>query len=140
VNTTAIRQAGAPLGFGNAIFTGNLKDIPLPKSERSADRWFNTNAGFNKVSSQQLANSIRTFPLRFSGVRSDGQASWNFSLLKDFRFGERASAQFRAELYNAGNHPNFDVPNTTPTNSSFGISTQAVSEPRNWQFALRFKF
>ncbi|MDP2998724.1 MAG: TonB-dependent receptor [Bryobacterales bacterium] len=140
VNTTVIRQAGAPLGFGNAIFNGNLKDIPLPKSERRAERWFNTNAGFNKVSSQQLANAIRTFPLRFSGVRSDGQASWNFSLLKDFRFWERVSAQFRAELYNAANHPSFDVPNTTPTNSSFGMSTQAVSEPRNWQFALRFKF
>lgn len=140
LNGAVIRQAGAPLGFGNAIFTGDLKDIPLPKDQRSPDRWFNTRAGFNTVTSQQLANNIRTFPLRFSGVRGDGQASWNFSLLKSFRIRERLSAQFRAECYNAGNHPSFDTPNTTPTSSSFGISTQAISEPRNWQFALRFMF
>lgn len=140
LNSTIIRQAGAPLGFGNAIFVGNVGDIPLPKSERSPDRWFNTNAGFNKLTAQQLANNIRTFPLRFSGVRGDGQASWNFSLLKNFKIWERLGAQFRAECYNAANHPSFNTPNTTPTNSSFGISTQAISEPRNWQFALRLTF
>jgi len=32
------------------------------------------------------------------------------------------------------------VPNTTPTNSAFGASTAVVSEPRNWQFAMRVKF
>ena len=33
---------GAPLGFGNVIFNGDIKDIALPRSERSVDRWFNT--------------------------------------------------------------------------------------------------
>ena len=28
-------QTGAPLGFGDAIFTGNLSDIPLPVGQRS---------------------------------------------------------------------------------------------------------
>jgi hypothetical protein len=139
LNSAVIRQAGAPLGFGNAIFVGNLGDIPLPKDQRGPDHWFNTK-GFNTVSSQQLANNIRTFPLRFSGIRADGQASWNFSLLKNFKIWERLTAQFRAEVYNAGNHPSFDVPNTTPTNSAFGASTAAVSEPRNWQFALKLTF
>ncbi len=139
-NGTAIRQAGAPLGFGNAIFVGDVKSIALSKDQRGPDRWFNTTAGFNTVSNQQLANSIRTFPLRFSGVRADGQSTWNFSLLKTFKLYERLNAQFRAEVYNAGNHPSFDVPNTTPTNSSFGAVTAVVSEPRNWQFALKLTF
>jgi hypothetical protein len=139
--STAVRQAGAPLGFGaDPLFAGNIKDIPLPKSERSPDRWFNTNAGFNKNSAQQLANNIVAFPIRLSGVRADGQNTWNFSLLKNWKLKERVELQFRAEAYNAMNHPSFDVPNTTPTNSSFGASTAVVSEPRNWQFAMRVKF
>lgn len=140
MQSTAIRQAGAPLGFGSALFTGNLSDIPLPKSERKVDRWFNTNAGFNKVAAQQLANNLIVFPSRFSGVRADGQSSWNFSLPRNYKLVERATLQFRAEMYNAMNHPVFDVPNTTPTSSSFGASTATLSEPRNWQFALKLNF
>ena len=140
VQSTAIRQAGAPLGFGNALFNGNLKDIPLPKGERSVDRWFNTNAGFNRVAAQQLANNLITFPLRFAGIRADGQSSWNFSLLRNYKIVERATLQFRAEMYNAMNHPVFDVPNTSPINSAFGASTATLSEPRNWQFALKLNF
>jgi hypothetical protein len=45
-----IRQAGPALGFGNAIFNGDLHDIPLPKDQRDVDRWFNTAAGFNRDS------------------------------------------------------------------------------------------
>jgi outer membrane receptor protein involved in Fe transport len=140
LNGTAIRQSGTPLGFGNALFIGHVEDIPLPKDQRSPDRWLNTDAGFNKVSAQQLANNIQTFPIRFSGIRSDGQSTWNFSLFKDFRIAEKAKAQFRAEVYNSMNHPSFDVPNTSPTNSSFGTVTAVVSEPRNWQFALKLSF
>jgi hypothetical protein len=64
---TVIRQAGPPLNFGNVIFKGNLHDIPLPKSERTVDRWFNTEAGFNRNATEQLGSHIRTFPLRLSG-------------------------------------------------------------------------
>jgi hypothetical protein len=140
LNGTVVRQSGTPLGFGNALFVGNIKDIALPKDQRSPDRWFNINAGFNRVSAQQLANNIQTFPIRFSGIRSDGQSTWNFSLLKNHRIGEKAAVQFRAEVYNVMNHPSFDVPNTSPTNSSFGIVTAVVSEPRNWQFGLKINF
>jgi hypothetical protein len=137
---TVVRQAGAPLGFGNALFTGDIKNIALPADQRSPDAWFNTNAGFEKTTAKQLANNIQTFPIRFSGVRADGQSTWSFSLIKNYKIKERVTAQFRAEVYNAMNHPSFDVPNTTPTSSSFGIVTAVVSEPRNWQFALKLKF
>jgi hypothetical protein len=140
LNGTAVRQSGSPLGFGNALFIGNLSSIVLPKDQRTPDHWFNTDAGFNKVSAQQLANNIQTFPIRFSGIRSDGQSTWNFSLFKNFKFAEKVNAQFRAEVYNSMNHPSFDVPNTAPTNSSFGTVTAVVSEPRNWQFALKLSF
>jgi hypothetical protein len=47
---------------------------------------------------------------------------------------------FRAEVYNTMYHPSFDAPNTSPTNSSFGTVTAVVSEPRNWQLALKVTF
>ena len=48
-----------------------------------------------------MANNIRYSPLRFSGIRSDGQARWDFSAIKNFKFKERVTMQYRAECLNA---------------------------------------
>ena len=140
LNGTVVQQSGAPLNFGNVIFYGNVRDIPLPADQRTAERWFNTAAGFERTSTKQLANNIRTFPLRFGFIRGDSQNTWNFGLAKNFNIWERLSAQFRAEAFNALNHPSFADPNMNVTNSNFGVVTQASSEPRSWQFVLRLKF
>ncbi len=140
LNADEVHQSGAPLSWGNIIFNGDIHNIPLPADQQSADQWFNTRAGFNTVSSQQLANNIRTFPLRFGGIRAEGQTIWNLSLMRNYHIVERLSAQFRAEVYNVANHPVFAAPNTTPTSSAFGTITSDVSEPREWQFALKFVF
>jgi hypothetical protein len=133
-------QSGQALGFGNALFIGNIEDIALPSSQRNADRWFNINAGFNRASNQQLASNIRTFPLRFSGVRGDAQNRWDISALKNFTIVERLRMQFRAECFNALNHTNLNNPNTTPTSSSFGVITGTASQARTFQFALSMEF
>ena len=135
------RQSGAPLGFGNVLFTGDIKNIPLAASRRDVDRWFNTDAGFNGTRSAQLASNIRTFPLRFSGVRGDDQRSWDFSIVKKFHLhGERTTLQFRADVYNAWNQTNFANPNTAPTNSAFGRITATAGDARNWQLGLKLAF
>jgi hypothetical protein len=134
-------QSGAPLGFGNAIFNGDLKNIELPSGQRRVERWFNTDAGFNKISSQQLGNNIRTLPLRFGGIRGDNQVRWDFSIIKSFPIREQARMEFRAETYNAWNQTSFGNPNTTPTSSAFGTVTSVVSPSgRSWQFALKLVF
>ena len=135
-----VRQSGAPLGFGNSIFTGDLKSIVLPKDQRDVDRWFNTASGFNKDTAQQLQSNVRTFPLRFSGIRGDGRATWDFSAIKNFPIAEKAVMQFRAECFNSWNHANFNNPNTAPTSSSFGMITGVSTDPRNFQFSLKLKF
>ncbi len=134
------KQSGQPLGFGNAIFNGDLKAVPLDKSVRTVDRWFNTEAGFNRSSAQQLSQNIRALPLRFSGIRGDTLSRQDFSVIKNFRVTERADFHFRAEVYNAWNHPSFANPNTTPTNSTFGRTTSTQNDPRGWQFSGRLKF
>jgi hypothetical protein len=50
------------------------------------------------------------------------------------------TVQFRAEAYNAWNHASLDTPNTTPTSTAFGTITNTISEPRGFQFALKFTF
>lgn len=134
------RQSGEPLGFGNRIFTGDLKSIALPSDQRTAERWFNIDAGFNRVAAQQLASNIRTFPLRFSGIRSDDQTRWDFSLTKTWAVTERFKAQLRAEVFNAWNNVNFANPNTDPTSSAFGTITSTNGDARNWQFAFKLTF
>jgi hypothetical protein len=132
------RQSGAPLGFGQALFTGDTKDIVLPKNERGPDRWFNTDV-FYKVSAQALGSNIRTAPLRYSNIRQDSQRRWDFSMIKYFHLNETMNFQFRAETFNALNEPVLRGPNTDPYNTSFGRIT-SQEPPRSWQFSLRLAF
>lgn len=133
-------QSGIPLGFGNAIFNGDLKDIPLPKTERTVERWFNVDAGFERDSRQQLASNIRSFPLRFNGIRSDIQNNWDLSLIKNARLTENVRLQFRVEAINALNHPQMWEPNTNPTSSAFGQVAREWSWPRLFQFGTKILF
>ena len=124
-------QSGPPMGFGNVIFNGNLADIVLPRSERKIERWFNTDAGFNRNSQQQLANNIRTFPLLLTGLRANGYNSWDLSLFKAFRITEKLKFQLRAEGQDALNHAMFAAPNTTPTSTLFGqVTATLVAQQR----------
>lgn len=90
-----------------------------------------------------------------------GFANWDFSVTKDtplHRLGEAGSLQFRAEVFNITNHPNFFNPNNTlftytnttvttagvaPTllpNSNAGQITQTSNQSREIQFALKLIF
>jgi hypothetical protein len=140
VNNIFTYQSGDPLSFGNVIFNGNLHDIPLSSGDRSANRWFNTAAGFVIASAQQLASNIRTFPKALAGVRGDGQSDWNLSLIKHFKLRERVNLEFRFEGYDIMNHPNFSDPNTTVTSSAFGTVTSQAGLSREFQGAIRLTF
>jgi hypothetical protein len=50
------------------------------------------------------------------------------------------SFQFRAEVFNAWNHPSFNAPNLSPTSTAFGTITSTANESRQWQFSGRLKF
>jgi hypothetical protein len=141
LNFVMQRQSGPPLGFGDAfaLFTGSPDNIVLAKDKRSVDRWFNTQAGFNRNTAEQLSQNIRVSPLLFSGVRGDGQARYDFSAIKNVAVWERLTLQIRAECINAWNHPNLAVPNTTPTSTAFGTIT-SQDPPRTWQFSARLRF
>ena len=133
-------QTGTPLEFGDANFNGDIKNIPLSSSERGPERWFNVDAGFNRVAAQQRSHNVRSFPLRFNSVRGDAQRRWDVSLMKTFAIAEKARLEFRAEAVNAPNSPIFGLPNTTPSSSSFGRVSSLAWSGRQLQFALRLRF
>jgi hypothetical protein len=134
-------QTGLPLGWGNIIFTGDLDDIDLPSSERSIDRWFNTEAGFNTISGQQLGANVRTFPLRLDNVRGHDINNVDLSVIKNIRI-RNTTLQFRGEALNAFNHVLLPNPQTNPTSNAFGeisASTQ-LNYPRRVQAMVKFIF
>ncbi len=121
-----------------ASITGDPKQLVLPSDQRNADNWFNT-AIFNKVSSAQLANNVRTFPLRFSNVRLDSQRRWDVSLNKTFTTNERFKLKFRGDCFNLLNEPVLRGPDTGVISSTFGRIT-AQEPPRSFQFGLNMQF
>ncbi len=77
----------------------------------------------------------------------------DLSLRRQFGLTERISLQFKAELFNIFNHPNFANPVITLSSGTFGQSTQMLGRglgglsplyqlggPRSTQFALRLSF
>ncbi len=133
-------QGGPPLGFGNAIFNGDLKSVPLSGDQRSISRWFNTDAGFDRIPARQLGSNIRYMPSRFSGIRAAGIDNWDLSVIKNTHFNEHIYLQFRAEFLNAFNHSQFSPPNTSPSSTTFGTVTETAQMPRLMQFGLKLFF
>src|SRR5262249_11174899 len=108
--------------------------------------------GFNRDSGTQLANNIRTFPLRFSYLRVQPNNNVDFSILKNTQIKERFNMQFRAEFTNFFNHPWLSAASgasgnsgviTNPTSADFGkisnISNQA-NYARRVQLGLKLVF
>jgi len=76
-------------------------------------------------------------------LRGPHFSNLDLAVSKNFPLGsERYRLQFRAEAYNALNHPNFGLPGTGILNNNWGVITGlAGQEPsRVMQFALRFDF
>jgi hypothetical protein len=133
-------QSGQALGFGNIIFRGNIKDIPLPADQRSIYRWFNTNAGFERDSARQLAWNIRTFPSALAGLRGPNQDYWDMSLTKVFKVTERWRMQLKTQWEGAMNHPIFSNPNMAPTNPLFGTISSTQGEARRIYVGAKLTF
>ncbi len=66
--------------------------------------------------------------------------NFDFSVAKKFKFSESRELQFRTELFNALNHPEFGLPNSTVGVGGAGTITSTQRANRQIQFALRLAF
>ena len=137
-------QSGFPIGnFPNVFFNGDTGDIAV--DDPTLARWFNVDAGFNRVSAQQPVSNLRTFPLRFDSVRGDRTNNVDMSVIKNTSLTRGRSLQFRFEAINAFNHPQFPSPggnSLNPTNNSFGqvVTSAQLNYARRIQVMLKFLF
>ncbi len=88
-----------------------------------------------------LSPGYRTpWSLRFAGIRQDGQATWNFSAIKNIQLRDSVQLQLRADCFNGLNHPNFNAANVTPTSTAFGIIASQNGGGRQFTVAGRIQF
>jgi hypothetical protein len=134
-------QPGPYLDFGNVFYTGDLNDIALDKSERTLDRWFNTD-GFEKVPARQpAAFHRRVFPLRVGNAKGDGLKRLDASLQRSFRLREGLEFQLKADAINLINRTQFAEPNVNPTSTDFGrVTANSASTFRFIMLQARLKF
>ena len=88
-------------------------------------------------------------------------SQWDFAIHREFPIRELLKLQFRAEMFNVLNHPNFGPPDGDPNDLTFGQSTQMLGQslagpvglgsgafdplyqlggPRSIQFGLKLSF
>jgi hypothetical protein len=91
-------------------------------------------SAFSNPTGNNLGNGLR----RYSALRGFGWSNEDVGLLKYWRFKERFSLQFRAEMLNIFNRHHFSNPNTGLANqTNFGHVTGMTGEPRNIQAGIR---
>lgn len=128
-NTNSFSPANRPNVVGDPKITGSR-----PRAQQ-LDAWFNT-AAFAAPALYTFGNAGRT-----TGY-GPGAIAMDLSIMKDFKFAERYNVQFRSEMLNFINNPNFNVPNLSRGQAVFGKITSLIdgNQARIIQFGLHFKF
>jgi hypothetical protein len=117
---------------------------------RNLREWFNINA-FTE-------NAVGTFgDIGKNSMRGPGFSNTDLALIKKTAVGDRVTVTFRAEFFNAFNHPNFGLPGNNvaagpPPVGGFGVisgtagyqsynsTTYGMAQPRIMQFGLKASF
>ena len=105
-----------------------------PAAGRSTNEWFNKAAFVTqpRYSFGNVGRNILTGPQLFS---------WDFSTMKQFQMPwEGHQVQFRFEVFNLPNHPNFGFPNATISALAFGQISSTATDMRQIQFGLKYTF
>lgn len=159
LNGIFTRQSGYPtdirsglVAATNQLFaTFNVPDavqgVSMYLPNGGPDGWFNP-AAFTQPGQ---VNNVRGTPLTKFGTlarragRGPGTTNLDFSVFRNFTFGERFNLQFRAEAFNLSNTPAFFLPSAaspalTIGNPSFGKLTASSATGRQLQFGLKLLF
>jgi Carboxypeptidase regulatory-like domain/TonB-dependent Receptor Plug Domain len=125
--------AGVGLGSGNQFY--NLVGDPsmAVTDFTSFATWFNA-AAFSKAAAGTYGVQPRNL------IRAPGFRAWDMGLRKNFRILESQTLQFRFEVFDILNHPNWSNPIVDPTSGSFGRVTGKTNDSRQLQLALKYMF
>ena len=123
-------------GTQGIVRPDQLKDGNLPSGQRTPDRWFDVGA-FAAPTGFAFGNAPR------NGLTGPGQNVFDWSLRKEFALTESQRLEFRAEFFNALNHPNFAQPDNFIDDDGpggAGFITSLAIPMRQIQFGLKYNF
>jgi len=94
---------------------------------------FNPGAFTSPPTDPNTGGALRQGNLSRNGLRGFGATQWDFAVHRDFPIRESLKLQFRAEMFNVLNHPNFAPPignlqSPQAINPQFGQSTQMLGQ------------
>jgi hypothetical protein len=131
--SSAAGQDVAHIGLvnGNNLERPNLVGNPNQAS-RTPSRWYNTSA-FALPNQDTFGSAGRNV------VTGPGLTDVDLSLQKEGTLHESLKLQFRFDVYNCLNHPNFDLPGRIFGAANFGVISSA-EDARELQFAMKLLF
>jgi hypothetical protein len=125
-----ISQTNTTGWFNGAQYADKVGNPYL--SEPTVAEWFNPKA-FQITPPDEPGTAPR------AALFGPGLNDWDLSVMRNFPVKERVTLQFRADFYNAFNHPSFDDLNTTITSPGFGAATGDIGA-RTIQLDARISF
>lgn len=136
-------QSGAPFTVFTSqdiSNTGSSNDRPnlignpeLSGGQRSVDRWFNT-AAFQVAERGTFGNLGR------NTLSSPGIHNWDVSITKNTKISEGKNVQFRTEVFNIANHPQFVRPNSDISSPQVGKIFATSQFSRQIQLGLKIVY
>jgi hypothetical protein len=134
VSTIIAAQTGYPFSVTSASdFSNTNSGQPRPDrtcsgaGPKSLNDWFNLNCFPTAALQQALANGTPRFGDSGRNILTGpGLVDVDASLIKRFTISERVKTEFRAELFNLLNHPNFALPNATIGSGTAGVISNTV--------------
>jgi hypothetical protein len=131
--TVRLSQDISNTGVTGADRPNQIAKAALPRGERTIDRWFNT-AAFTVPQSGTFGNAGR------GTITGPGQYNWDVSVMKNTLFGDGKNVQFRAEMFNIANHPQFFLPERNASSARFGKIFETALFSRQIQLGLKLIF
>jgi hypothetical protein len=142
VGALSFFQSGSPLHFtasgnglnapGNTQVPDQVKPFHRLKGIGTSTPWFDTTA-FVTPTGAVLGNVARY------GWSGPGSFTFDGTLMRTFPVHEQMRLQFRIDAFNAFNHPTFNNPDTSLTDSNFGRVTGSGGG-RSLQLAATLRF
>jgi len=154
VGTVVQAQTGNPLNPTVAINPGVSLTVrpdvtgPIQVTGDPAG-WFGTSAQFAAaLATPCVGTTCHPGSLSRDAITGPGFVNTDFSVIKNTKLTERFNLQFRSEMFDVFNHPNFGNPalTFTPTSTTFGKITSTrfptgdFGSARQIQFALKLLF
>ena len=121
--------------IGNASFVNVSGPITIAKDYRAGESYFSS-SNISAPAPNTIGNSGR------NTTRGPGLHVLDLALMRRFEAGERVGIDFRAEVYNVTNSPQFRNPVNLFNASNFGRLTSTINNEgeREFQFGVRIVF